>query len=151
MSRIALLDVNVLVALFDPDHVHHELAHDWFEDNRASGWATCPLTENGFARVLSNPAYGSPVARPGDVLERLGRFCESGGHEFWGDVVSLRDDRLFNRAFLNSHRHLTDIYLLGLAVKKGGRLATFDRGIPLEAVIGSRRGALDVITAVARG
>ena len=34
MSRVALLDVNVLVALFDPDHVHHELAHDWFADHR---------------------------------------------------------------------------------------------------------------------
>ena len=148
MSRVALLDVNVLVALFDPDHVHHELAHDWFADNRAGGWATCPLTENGFVRVLSNPAYGSPVARPNAVLERLCRFCASGNHEFWGDVVSLRDERLFNLAFAGGHRHLTDVYLLGLAVKKGGRLVTFDRGISLEAVTGSRRGALDVIAAV---
>ena len=56
MSRVALLDVNVLVALFNPVHVHQELAHDWFADHRASGWATCPLTENGFLRVLGNAA-----------------------------------------------------------------------------------------------
>src|SRR5713226_6496670 len=50
---IALLDVNVLVALFDPAHVHHEAAHAWFGANRKNRWATCALTENGFVRVLS--------------------------------------------------------------------------------------------------
>ena len=61
MSQVALLDVNLLVALFDPDHIHHDLAHDWFEDHHRSGWATCPVTENGFVRVLANPAYGATV------------------------------------------------------------------------------------------
>jgi len=54
---IALLDVNVLVALFDPNHTLHEPAHRWFETERESGWATCPITENGLVRVLSNPKY----------------------------------------------------------------------------------------------
>ena len=93
MSRPALLDVNVLVALFDPDHVHHELAHDWFADNRADGWATCPVTENGFLRVLANPSYRSAVMRPSELAARLRRFCGSGHHEFWPDVVSLRTRR----------------------------------------------------------
>jgi predicted nucleic acid-binding protein len=48
----ALFDVNVLIALFDPAHVHHESAHAWWKANQSSGWATCPLTENGFVRVL---------------------------------------------------------------------------------------------------
>ena len=56
MSLASLLDVNVLVALFDPDHVHHEAAHVWFAATRGAGWATCPLTENGVVRVLSNPS-----------------------------------------------------------------------------------------------
>ncbi len=59
MSRVALLDVNVLLALFDPDHIHHEAAHRWFARSRESGWASCPLTENGVVRILSNPAYSS--------------------------------------------------------------------------------------------
>ena len=75
MSHIALLDVNVLVALFDPDHVHHTLAHDWFADEGTAGWATCPVTENGFVRVLANPAYGAAVTRPADLIARLNRFC----------------------------------------------------------------------------
>ena len=65
--RPALLDVNVLVALFDPDHVHHDLAHDWFADHRSRGWATCPITENGVIRVLANPAYGSPVTGTAEI------------------------------------------------------------------------------------
>jgi toxin-antitoxin system PIN domain toxin len=145
MSGEALLDVNVLVALFDPDHVHHDLAHDWFTDKREAGWATCPVTEAGFIRVLSNPAYGSLVVRPGELAARLTKFCASGNHRFWRDGVSLRDGRLFNLSVVAGYRQITDIYLLGLALKMGGRLATFDGRIPLAAVIGANRSTLDVI------
>jgi toxin-antitoxin system PIN domain toxin len=148
VSAVALLDVNLLVALFDPDHVHHNLAHDWFAEHRAAGWATCPVTENGFVRVLANPAYGAPVARPLDLVERLRTFSASGHHQFWTDVVSLRDRTLFNPACVAGHRQLTDIYLLGLARKMGGRLATLDRGIPLKAVVGARAEHLQVLSAV---
>lgn len=145
MSRVALLDVNVLVALFDSDHVHHELAHDWFADQRADGWATCPLTENGFIRVLTNPAYGTPAQRPDELVERLRAFRASGQHHFWTDAVSLTDQRLFKPAFLRGHRQVTDVYLLGLAKHSGGSLATFDRTIPLGAVAGATRSTLLVI------
>jgi uncharacterized protein len=134
VSRVALLDVNLLVALFDPDHVHHELAHDWFADDGRHAWATCPMTENGFVRVLSNPAYGGPMARVPDLIGRLRRFCASGGHVFWHESLSLQDDAVFDTRMATGHRQLTDVYLLGLAHARGGRLATFDRSIPLRAV-----------------
>lgn len=145
MSRVALLDVNVLVALFDADHVHHDLAHDWFALNRHAGWATCPVTENGFLRVLSSPTYGSPIARPAELVQRLQRFCASGQHHFWADSVSFRDDTLFNSSFATSYHHLPDLYLLGLAAKMGGRLATFDRRIPVRAIVGGRNDLLQVV------
>jgi len=145
VSRTALLDVNVLVALFDPDHVHHELAHDWFADHRDAGWATCPLTENGFVRVLANPAYGSAVSRPDTVLQHLRRFCSGTDHHFWDDSISLRDARLFDPSVLAGHRQITDVYLLGLAVSHRGRLATFDRGLRLSAVRGAKPANLAVI------
>ncbi|HWJ56793.1 MAG TPA: hypothetical protein VNR90_11235, partial [Vicinamibacterales bacterium] len=63
-SRIALLDVNLLVALFDPDHVHHDISHDWFAEQRGVGWATCPLTENGLVRVLSSPRASTGLTIP---------------------------------------------------------------------------------------
>ena len=145
MSRVALLDINVLVALFDPDYVHHELAHDWFADHRAQGWATCPVTENGLVRVISNPAYGLEGLRPAAMLERLRKFCASGQHVFWPDSVSLTDDRVFVSSCLTGHRQLTDVYLLGLAVSMQGCLATFDRGIPLKAAVGATPSSLRVI------
>ena len=55
VSRVALLDVSLLIALFDRDHVHHEAAHDWFADHHSEGWATCPLSQNGFVRSFRIP------------------------------------------------------------------------------------------------
>jgi hypothetical protein len=147
VSRVALLDVNVLVALFDPDHVHHELAHDWFADDGRHAWATCPMTENLFVRVLSNPAYGGAIARAPDLIGRLRRFCASGGHVFWEESLSLCDGAVFDTAMAAGHRRLTDVYLLGLARSRGGRLATFDRSIPARAVRGASAADLAVISA----
>jgi toxin-antitoxin system PIN domain toxin len=147
MKDVALLDVNVLVALFDPDHVHHEAAHRWFAPNRGAGWATCPLTENGLVRILANPAYLEAPGGAAGILKRLDTFCASGGHVFWEDAISLRDERLFRRTRALTHRQITDVYLLGLAKKKGGRLATFDAKIPLTAVVGAAEDHLEVIGA----
>ena len=145
-SRPALLDVNVLVALFDPDHVHHDTAHDWFADSHGDGWATCPITENGVVRILSNLRY-SPTAEPSArIVMRLRGMCESRHHLFWADDVSLRDVHRFAETAPISHRQVTDAYLLGLAKQHGGRLATFDRTIPLETVHGGVADDLIVIS-----
>jgi toxin-antitoxin system PIN domain toxin len=146
VNRTALLDVNLLVALFDPDHVHHELAHDWFADQHARGWATCAVTENGFVRVLANPTYGAGVNRPADLVQRLRQFCASRRHVFWADSVSLQDKKIFNPALIRGHRQVSDVYLLGLAKKMGGCLATFDRSIPLGGVIGATRDTLEIVS-----
>jgi len=143
--RIALLDVNVLVALFDPAHVNHDDAHRWFSRNRRNGWATCPLTENGCVRVLSNPAYPTVEATPAEVMSRLRLLCSAGDHHFWDDSVSLLDESLFRARMVGSHQKITDIYLLGLAVRRRGRLASFDRSIPLKAVAGAEPGHLDIL------
>jgi len=147
LTGVALLDVNVLVALFDPDHIHHEPAHHWFEDQRRFGWATCPLTENGLIRVLAHSAYSQSAVQPALILERLQAFCGSGGHSFWPDDVSLRDASLFRVGTPPSHRQVTDAYLLGLAVKHAGCLATFDRAISLAGVYGAAAQSLTLIPA----
>ena len=145
-SAVALLDVNVLVALFDQDHPHHDAAHEWFAANRGSGWATCPITENGLVRILSNPAYSGGREPPSATRDRLDALCASGGHQFLRDHISFRDEDRFDLRGA-THRQLTDIYLLALAVSEGGRLATFDRGIPLAAVEGASPGQLEIIPA----
>lgn len=144
MSSIALLDVNVLVALFHPDHVHHETAHTWFVANREGGWATCPMTENGLVRILTNSATMAVHESAVSVRLRLETFCRAGNHVFWPDGVSLRDDRRFRLSGV-THQQITDVYLLGLAVENGGRFATFDRHILAHAVINADRESLEVI------
>ncbi len=142
-----LLDVNVLIALLDPAHVNHKAAHSWFAKIREYRWATCPITENAVIRILSNPSYPSVDWMPNEVMEHLGGFfTEKLGHVFWEDVVSLQDDLLFDRWMIRGHKQLTDIYLLGLAIKKGGILTTFDRSIPLKAVKGATENHLTLLS-----
>lgn len=145
MKGPVLLDVNVLIALFDAAHVHHDLAHNWFADNRARGWATTPLTENAVVRIIANPKYGSNSERAPQVASRLRAFCGSRDHHFWPASISLHDPARFNLA-VASHRHLADVYLLALATVNDGALATFDRSIPLAAVIGAAPSAMEVIS-----
>ena len=142
---IALLDVNVLIALIDPAHVHHEFAQQWFGRNKKNGWASCPITINGCLRILSIPAY--PIARssPTHVMSILSILGEDPHHEFWPDSVSILDESLFRRSMVSGHRAVTDIYLLGLAVARHAKLVTFDGAIPWRAVIGASSQHLEVI------
>lgn len=125
-----LLDVNVLVALFDASHVNHDSAHGWFGTVGRQAWATCPITENGCIRVLSNPSYPSVQATPRMVIERLSLLCKEHGHDFWKDDISLLSD--LDQAVLSrlqGPQQLTDFYLAALARRHAGRLATFDGSI----------------------
>jgi hypothetical protein len=123
-----LLDVNLLVALFDSAHVNHEDAHSWF--GRRPAWASCPLTENGFVRVLSNPSYPTVAATPNEILDRLGVLMAGPGHVFWPDDISIADvlEEPVRARFVGS-RQVTDFYLVALARKHAGKLATFDGSI----------------------
>jgi toxin-antitoxin system PIN domain toxin len=137
-----LLDVNLLLALTDPMHIHHESAHRWFLEKGQQAWATCPFTENGFIRIASHPNYPN---RPGDVAAVLAIFrqlCEAPGHHFWPDDISIL--QLFESDPIITHAQITDLYLLGLAVHKRGKLATLDRRIPVDALRGGRK-ALELI------
>ena len=140
----ALLDVNVLVALLDSDHASHATAMSWFGEHAQAGWASCPITQNGCVRVLSNPNYPNclPVQA---VIKRLADACREDVHEFWPDEVSLTDVRLFDTTRIHGPRQLTDTYLLGLAVHRQGEFVTFDRGISLAAVRNARAHHLVVL------
>jgi uncharacterized protein len=132
----ALFDVNVLLALFDPGHIHHGPAQAWWRSYRSEGWATCPMTQNGFVRVISKPRYQRSIALM-TATALLTAQISGSDHEFWPDNVSITDDKLFDRRHLLGPNQITDVYLLALAVKNGGRLVTFDRGVPLKAACGA--------------
>src|ERR1035437_8394581 len=104
----ALLDVNVVIALLDPDHAFHERAHAWWALQAKSGWASCPIVENGIVRIMSNPGYTQGARfTPGDLNSRLRTFATQTNHEFWPDDVSLRDGKLFTAERFHSSRQLT--------------------------------------------
>lgn len=126
-----LLDVNVLVALAWPNHVHHEAAHRWFAQVRRSkaGWATCPLTQSGFVRVSSNPGIVPEARSPVEAILLLERIVSLPGHRFWRDEVSIVASRHVARAKLVGHRQIADAHLLAVALAHRGSLATFDGGV----------------------
>lgn len=132
----ALFDVNVLISLLDPDHVGHIVANDWLAANLEHGWASCPMTENGTARVMASGGYPNPIP-VALVLERLALAASSGDHQFWADDLSLIDSNVFDRTALFGPKQVSDRYLLGLAVKHAGRLITFDRSIRPTAAVGA--------------
>jgi uncharacterized protein len=137
-----LLDVNLLIALLDEWHPHHSASLAFFPTAQAQGWATCPITENGFLRILGHPAYRDGPGTAEAARELLVELCASPGHQFWADDATLRDARLL--AKLPASGQLTDAYLLALAADRGGQLATFDRRIDPRWVEGGKR-ALRVI------
>jgi uncharacterized protein len=131
----SLLDVNVLIALLDFDHTLHERARDWFDVNRAAGWASCPLSQNAFVRITSHPGYSRAIPYSvSDSIEQLSAFIMKTDHQFWADEISLLDSSIFVADRILGSNQLTDFYLLALAAKNGGRLVTFDTKIPISAV-----------------
>jgi len=133
----ALLDVNVLIALLDSGHVHHRRAHRWLAENAPQGWASCPITQNGCIRIMSQPAYpGSLPAQ--QVAARLAEATRHPSHEFWPDSITLAGSASVDWSVVITGRQITDAYLLCLAVANSGRFVTFDRGISHTAANGAR-------------
>ena len=141
---IALLDVNVLIALLDAGHMHHAAATQWLSEHLDAGWASCPLTQNGCIRILSQTAYPNR-APAAEVAARLAEATRHPAHHFWTDAVSLLTPGLMEWSNLLTGRHITGAYLLALAVKNRGRFVTLDQGIPLSAVQGAQTRHLVVL------
>ena len=138
MAVTALLDVNVLIALAWPNHVHHAPARSWFNARRKSGWATCSLTEAGFVRVSCNPAVVGHAVAPGDAIALLRELRRVESHQFWAldrSMVDLPDAIL---ARIQGYRQVTDAVLLATAMEHDGELATFDAGLAQLAGIPGR-------------
>ena len=132
----ALFDVNVLIALLDQAHPHHESALSWLGENIRQGWASSPITQNGCVRIMSQASY--PGARPvGQIIERLRAASNHSAHQFWPDDISIVAPRKVDATRVHSARQITDTYLLALALDHGGRLVTVDSGIALSAVKGA--------------
>jgi toxin-antitoxin system PIN domain toxin len=129
----ALLDINVLLALFDADHIHHALARDWLAAHIGAGWASCPITQNGFVRIVCQPAYPKPLP-PASAIALLREATSTPHHAFWPDDASILDGARIDASRIHGPRQLSDVYLLALAQSHGGCFVTFDRGVPVGAL-----------------
>lgn len=134
MTLRALFDVNALLAMLDDHHVHHRAIRNWWAEHKTFGWASCPLTQNGFLRVLSQASYPRSVPLP-DAFDILDSAVSGTDHEFWADGYSICDRSHIDRQHVLGPNQLTDHYLLGLAVRNQGRLVTFDRAISPKAAL----------------
>ena len=130
MAVTALLDVNVMIALAWPNHVHHEATRRWFMKYRGDGWATCPLTEAGFVRVSCNPSAVQRTVTPGEAIAVLQRLRRLESHSFWPLNRSIIDLPREVVTRLQGYRQIMDAVLLAAAMQRGGRLATLDGGLP---------------------
>ena len=126
---VHLLDLNLLIAMAWPSHIHHRQAHTWFAANASSGWATCPFTECGFVRLSCNPRVTPEAVPPQQAIALLKEIVNLPHHVFWPDAIPLISEKIIPTDLLTGHRQITDAYLLGLAIFNKGRLATLDRGI----------------------
>lgn len=129
----ALLDVNVLIALLDRSHVRHDVARGWLEANLEHGWATCAVTQNGCLRIMSQPGYAHPLSVQ-LVADLLQDATNTEAHEFWPDATSLLTPGVVHWQHVSGPKQLTDLYLLALATKRGGRFVTFDERVARSAV-----------------
>ncbi len=139
-----LLDVNVLIALIDPAHMQHDQAHDWFSRVGKRSFATCPITENGLLRIVGHPKYPNSPGPPSSVAPSLAAMRTLPGHHFWPDKVSIADGMHIDVSLLSNHSRVTDTYLLALAQAHGGRLATMDQRLAIDAVPGGNA-SLEII------
>jgi hypothetical protein len=124
-----LLDVNVLIALAWPEHRQHGMVRAWFAKNSGKGWATCPMVETGFVRIVSNPAFSLRSVSVKEAVDGLAVSLGDGNHQFWPDSISFPEAVHLLKAPITGHQQITDAYLVGLAIRNRGRLATMDRGI----------------------
>ncbi len=140
-----LLDVNVLVALAWPSHVHYLRAQEWFSRTRKNGFRTCPFTQTGFVRISSHPSFTANAVLPMAALSLLDRVTALPTHEFWAADLPLADV-IGETGSIVGHRQVTDAYLLALARARGGILATLDRGIL--ALAGPNQDAVELLDRV---
>lgn len=124
-----LLDTNLLIALLWPSHERHELAVKWFTRHRTKGWATCPITQAGFVRIVSNPAFSRDAVQPREAIQVLSANTAAKDHTFWPNQLPVAEAVAFAGVRLMGHQQVTDACLLGLAIQRGGMLATLDQRI----------------------
>lgn len=142
---VYLLDVNALVALAWPKHVHNQAIRTWLLAHSHCHYATCPLTQCGFLRISSNPKIIPSTRGVGEAFESLDKIVSHPRHVFWPDSAAMSNSPAVERNRIQGHQQITDAYLLALCLERGGILATFDRKISSLLADDAGRKAIETI------
>jgi toxin-antitoxin system PIN domain toxin len=137
-----LLDVNVLLALSLDNHMHHLAATEWFDDADFE-WATTPLTEAGYVRLITDSRVAGFSVSVAQAINGLRELRTEAGFRFILDDTSLAD-AIIDLGSLAGTKQVTDFHLVNLAARYGMRLATFD-GSLLRSLAEADRGHVYVI------
>ncbi len=131
MIRRNLLDLNVLIALTDPEHIHRRKAERWFLSTGKDNWGVCPLTESGFIRLTTNPAMQAGTITLERAIAILQALRAHPGYRYWSitDAESWIAVTARFASRITGHQQVTVAYLLGIAIKENGVLVTFDQGL----------------------
>ena len=140
----SLLDVNVLISLLDANHAHHQAVMGWFGQNNGR-WASCPITQNGYLRVVTQQSYPNTISITA-AIRTLTQAVSTPNHEFLSDDISLLDPQLVAHKHIQGPKQFPDIYLLALSVSHGARFVTLDTGVPRVAVPRATNASMHVIT-----
>ncbi len=143
MKASFLLDANVLIAMAWPAHSAHAKVEEWLSRHARDEWASCPLTQTAFVRIISNPSFSPDALTPGDAMTLLQAYVSHPTHKFWPDEIGFIDALEPMKARLQGHQQVTDAYLLGLAIHKNGKFATMDQGVL--SLLPQETGAADFI------
>ena len=126
----ALLDTNVLLALAWPNHQHHAAVHRWFRLEAGHGWASCAVTQLGFVRLSSNPAYTPAAVPPEQAAALLRELLSHKKHRFWPSPDASQPS-IYRQTL--GHQQVNDAYLVAVARRQRGRLVTLDSRLPVHA------------------
>ena len=139
----SLLDVNVLVSLLDANHEHHAATKGWFTQNNGP-WASCPITQNGYLRIVTLQSYSNTISVK-EAIKKLSQAVSTPKHKFLYDNISLLEQQHFAHKHIQGPKQLTDIYLLALSVFHGARFVTLDKGVSPDAVPQATHASVHVI------
>src|ERR1039457_996161 len=119
--KVYLLDSNVLFALGTPEPSLNARAAAWFR--KGHRFATCPITQGALLRLHLRVGIEATAESAKLLLKSISSLPR---HEFWPDDVSYLD---MPTTRIVGHRQVTDSYLVLLARKHGGSLATMDHAL----------------------
>jgi hypothetical protein len=102
---------------------------NWFKTHASRGWATCPLTQAAFVRVILQPAFSGKPLTAGEVIDLLAQTTAHAHHRFFPIDFDITQVQATCTGSLLGHRQITDAWLLTTAIRHKAKLLTLDQGI----------------------